>query len=80
MPTTFFYPIVTQHNAHCTPDGFKPYPKECRVPVPELSSSSNAKNLQCLRKYWMKVDEFVREQYVEWKERQGQLEQPDLYI
>jgi len=54
--------------------GFKPYPEECRIPLPDLSSSNNDKNLRCLNKYWMKVDGLVREQYAGWKEQQGQLE------
>ena len=73
MPITFFYPIMTQHDACCTLDGFEPYPEDCRVPVPDLSSSNDAKNLRRLRKYWIRVDSFVKEQYAGWKEREGQL-------
>jgi len=32
------------------------------------------KNICRLRKYWRKVDEFVRQPYSGWKERQGALQ------
>ena len=73
MPTQFFYPIITQHDVCRTLDGFEPYPEDCRVPVPDLSSSNDAKNLRRLKRYWIRVDSFVKEQYAGWKEREGQL-------
>jgi len=54
-------------------EGFEPYPEECRVPLPNLSSSDEDKNFCRLNKYWRRVDGFVREQYAGWKERQEQL-------
>ena len=73
MPTSFFYQIVTQQDARRTLEGFEPYPEECGVPLPDLSSSDDNKNLRRLNKYWRRVDGFVREQYAGWKERQEQL-------
>ena len=73
MPTQFFYPIITQHDVRRTLDGFEPYPEDCGIPVPDLSSSNDAKNLRRLRRYWIRVDSFVKEQYAGWKEREGQL-------
>ena len=70
IPTAFFYPIITQHNICHTLDSFEPYPEECRVLIPDLSNSDNAKNLQHLNKYWRRVDQFVREQFAGWRERQ----------
>ena len=74
MPTSFFYPIITQHDVRRTLEGFEPYPEQCGVPIPDLSSSNDEKNLRRLRNYWIKVDAFVREQYAGWKDRQRQLE------
>ena len=73
IPTTFFYQIVTQQDARHMLEGFEPYPEECGVPLPDLSSSDDNKNLCRLNKYWRRVDGFVREQYAGWKEREEQL-------
>jgi len=74
MPTSFFYPIITQHDLCCTLKGFTSYPEECRVPVPSLNSSDDNKNLHHLNRYWRAVDGFVREQFAGWKERQVTLQ------
>ena len=73
MPSSFFYPIITQQDSRRTLEGFEPYPEECGVPLPNLNSSDENKNIRRLNKYWRGVDEFVREQYAGWKERQEQL-------
>ena len=74
MPTSFYYPIVTQQDVRRTIEGFEPYLEECRVPLPDLTSSNDNKNLRRLNRYWREVDQFVKEQFAGWKERSSQLE------
>jgi len=73
MPTSFFYPIITQQDVCHTLEGFEPYPEECGIPLPDFSSLDDKRNIQCLRRYWRNVDTFVREEYAGWKVRQEEL-------
>jgi len=57
----------------CTLEGFEPYPEECGIPLPDLSSLDDELNLRRLRRYWRNVDTFVREEYAGWKMRQEEL-------